>query len=22
MTFGLKNGGATYHKCIHIILES
>jgi hypothetical protein len=21
MTFGLKNGGATYQKCIHIILE-
>jgi hypothetical protein len=22
MVFGLKNGGATYQKCIHIILES
>jgi hypothetical protein len=22
MAFGLKNGGATYQKCIHIILES
>jgi hypothetical protein len=22
MTFGLKNGEATYKKCIHIILES
>jgi hypothetical protein len=22
MTFGLKNGGATYQKCVHIILES
>jgi hypothetical protein len=21
MTFRLKNGGATYQKCIHIILE-
>jgi hypothetical protein len=21
MTFGLKNGGATYQKCIHIVLE-
>jgi hypothetical protein len=21
MSFGLKNGGATYQKCIHIILE-
>jgi hypothetical protein len=21
MTFGLKNGGTTYRKCIHIILE-
>jgi hypothetical protein len=21
MAFGLKNGGATYQKCIHIILE-
>jgi hypothetical protein len=21
MAFGLKNGGSTYHKCIHIILE-
>jgi hypothetical protein len=22
MTFGLKNGGATYQKCVHIILEN
>jgi hypothetical protein len=22
MVFGLKNGGATYQKCIHIMLES
>jgi hypothetical protein len=22
MAFGLKNGGATYQKCVHIILEN
>jgi hypothetical protein len=22
MSFGLKNGGATYQRCIHIVLES
>jgi hypothetical protein len=22
MTFGLKNGGATYQKCVHIVLEN
>jgi hypothetical protein len=21
MAFGLKNGGATYQKCVHIVLE-
>jgi hypothetical protein len=22
MAFGLKNGAATYHKCVHIVLEN